>query len=184
MMGMHDYDLWDAELHLPWPPAAVTSVNTNSVTNSRRATEVSSTWDPSKRRRVSHRKHRENLGSARQDYGSAQSTSGDFVEPLYYEYAINSTVALLQMFADRGSPVKYVNLDYDELQAVARDSRSLRSGLTNGQLVATSINRIVKGVKLAFPEVSIVFWDDMLDPWYGARFRQKFAIMDAIVSCA
>ena len=77
--------------------------------------------------------HPQPVGSPRNAFGaSTAATSGDFVEPLYYEIAINSTLTLLQMFIDRGTPVNYINLDYDELQAVARDSRSLRSGLTNG----------------------------------------------------
>ena len=88
------------------------------------------------------------------------------VEPLYYEIAINTTLTLLNMFVERGIPVNYINLDYDEIQAVARDSRALRSGLTNGQLVAKSINQIVKAIKQVHPNITILFWDDMLDPWH------------------
>ena len=70
------------------------------------------------------------------------------------------------MFATRGTPLKYLNLNYDELQAVARDSRTLTSGLTNGELLADSINRITAGIKQKFPNITLLFWDDMLDPWH------------------
>ena len=62
---------------------------------------------------------------------------------------------------------RYINLDYDELQTVARDSRSLRSGKTNGELLAGSINRILDGIRAAgHTEVVPLFWDDMLNPYH------------------
>ena len=57
--------------------------------------------------------------------------------------------------------------DYDELQTIARDSRTLfTSGMTNGELVASSINKIVAGIRKAgYTDVRPVFWDDMLNPY-------------------
>lgn len=54
-----------------------------------------------------------------------------------------------------------------QLQTIARDSRTLTSGLTNGQIVADSINKIVAGIRAAgHTEVAPVFWDDMLNPYH------------------
>ena len=58
--------------------------------------------------------------------------------------------------------------DYDELQTIARDSRTLfTSGMTNGELVSSSINKIVAGIRKAgYTDVRPVFWDDMLNPMH------------------
>jgi hypothetical protein len=49
------------------------------------------------------------MGSPHTDFGEGFQ-SGDLVDPLYFELAINSTVALLDFFAQYGQPVKYINL--------------------------------------------------------------------------
>ena len=36
-----------------------------------------------------------------------------------------------------------------------------------GQLVATSINRITKAIRAVHPNVTIMFWDDMVNPVSG-----------------
>lgn len=151
-MGFHSYDLWNGTgPHLPWPPA----------TSSYSKTSTSRTAIQKKLMGGSV------LRSPKNNFQSDQlSISSDFVEPLYYEIAINTTLSLLQMFAERGNPIKYINLNYDELHSMARDSRSLRSGLSNGQLLSTSINRISKAVKEVHPNVTLLIWDDMLNPFH------------------
>jgi hypothetical protein len=43
--------------------------------------------------------------------------------------AVNNTLKLLDMFASRGTPLTYLNIDYDEIQGMARDSRYLTTNL-------------------------------------------------------
>ena len=102
------------------------------------------------------------LGSPHTDFGSGYQ-SGDLFDPLYFEIAISSAVKLLDFFAKYGRPIEFLNLDYDELQTIARDSRTLfTSGMTNGEIVASSINKIVAGIRAAgHTNVRPVFWDDV-----------------------
>jgi hypothetical protein len=149
-MGFHTYDLWRGLAgHFPWPP---TDIHPPSADVRSQGAEKGA-------------RARAAAGSPHSDFGEGLQ-SADLVDPLYFDIAINATVALLDFFAEHGAPIAYLNLDYDELQTVARDSRALTSGLTNGQLVASSINRIAAAVKAAHPAVRLVFWDDMLNPWH------------------
>lgn len=88
-----------------------------------------------------------------------------FAEPAYYA-AVNSTlVALAKLFDGAGMPLEYVELGHDELRGLARDSRALLSGKTNAQLLASSMNAVTAMAKRAMPGVTVLFWDDMLNPW-------------------
>lgn len=58
---------------------------------------------------------RAGMGSPHTDFGEGFQ-SGDLVDPLYFELAINSTVALLDFFSKYGKPIKFINLDYDEVR--------------------------------------------------------------------
>ena len=149
-MGFHSYDSWDGIAdHLPWPPGS----STVAAAASRRTSSPPAAVARRKRRkrrkgrrRRQQQQHR--LGSPHNDFlWSSEAVSSSFTDPLYYELAVNSTLALLDMFATRGTPINYINLNYDELQAVARDSRSLLSGQTNGQLVANSINTVAASIE-------------------------------------
>lgn len=149
-MGFHTYDLWRGlRGHFPYPPGEQSAVLAISASRSRRA-----------RLGVG-------LSSPHTDFGSGYQ-SGDLFDPLYFDIAIDSAVKLLDFFAKYGRPVEYINLDYDELQTIARDSRTLfTSGMTNGELVASSINKIVAGIRKAgHTKVRPVFWDDMLNPMH------------------
>ena len=148
-MGFHDYDLYRGlPDHLPWPP--------NQTSSSRRR------LSPQRDRR--RRRRRRRLSPHNDfDWGCQ---SADFVDDLYYEVALNKTFALLDFMAAHGVPLEYINLDYDELNTIARDSRALLSGKTNGELLAGSINRLVGAVNARYPKLKIIFWDDMLNPYH------------------
>lgn len=146
-MGYHTYDLWDGLTgHLPWPPPrqgdgvrAGLGAPVTAVDKSRHGID--------RHRRLQNRRRAVGsrglgLGSPHSDLDWSADPAGSFTEPLYFSIAINATLSLLDMFATRGTPVRYINLDYDELRAVARDSRELLSGKTNGQLLAESINKV------------------------------------------
>lgn len=144
-MGFHTYDVWNGlPNHLPWPPNSTITNSPKHIYQTKSST-------------------RSLIGSSRNDFTWSSPSASDFTDSLYYNIALNSTFALLEMFETRGTAIKYININYDELEAVARDSRSLRSGLTNGQLVAFSINRLVTRIKSRYPNISIMLWDDMLN---------------------
>ena len=84
-----------------------------------------------------------------------------FLEPRYIDImaaAINDTVRLFRPHA--------IMFDHDEIRGINRDSRSLRAGLTNAQLLAAGMNEVANSCKRASIEhgvpVSPVFWDDMV----------------------
>jgi hypothetical protein len=149
-MGLHDYGVYRGlPDHFPYPPNA-----TAQMATSQRAMRTAAGG------------YTGGYGSPHTDFKVSGSFCGCFEEPLYYEIALNLTIGLVDFFKKDGMPLKYINLDYDELRAIARDSRTLTSGKTNAELLAGSMNRIVRGLHTAHPEVRVLFWDDMLNPWH------------------
>ena len=68
---------------------------------------------------------------------AGHSTPSAFGEPAYYallETAINHTMQEFQPML--------LNFDHDEIRGMARDSRSLGTGLTNAELLARDMNRM------------------------------------------
>ena len=93
---------------------------------------------------------------------AGHSTPGAFGEPAYYaviERGINMT---MREFAPT-----MINFDHDEIRGMARDSRSLRTGLTNAQLLGREIIRTQAAVESWNPEATALFWDDMLNPYHN-----------------
>ncbi len=56
---------------------------------------------------------------------------------------------------------RFINLGYDEIRGIGRDSRTLRSGLTDGELLARSMDEVAGYVSKASPGTRTLFWDDM-----------------------
>ena len=105
--------------HFPWPP-----LNTTAVGKRYRQREVE--WE---RGRAASRSGRNvdggigggsggglRLGSPHSDFG-AGAEAADLVDPLTFKLALNYTLTLLDYFASYGTPLKYINLDFDELMA-------------------------------------------------------------------
>ena len=113
-MGFHSYDVWDGIVgHLPWPPGSSTVASTAP----RQPPSITARRKNNHRRQQQHwhrhstvtapSQHR--LGSPHNDFlWSSGATSSAFTDPLYYELAVNSTLALLDMFAARGTPINFI----------------------------------------------------------------------------
>ena len=93
---------------------------------------------------------------------AGHSTPSAFGEPDYYElleFAINHTMAEFMSEAWPHSRPKMLNFDHDEIRGMARDSRSLRTGLSNAELLARDLNRMQTMVARNDPQAHALFWD-------------------------
>eukprot|EP01043_Picozoa_sp_COSAG02_P058304 COSAG02_NODE_7233_length_3106_cov_1.757566_1_plen_830_part_00 len=82
-------------------------------------------------------------------------------EPLYYSFMDNVVASLVRAFPN----VTMLHLNHDEIRGMARDSRSLRLGLSNTELLARDINALERIVtKYMGQEARIILWDDMVNP--------------------
>lgn len=70
---------------------------------------------------------------------------------------------------------KYVSIKMDELLGgMNRDSRCLFRNLTNAELFADGINRLYNCIRAVDPDIKIMMWDDMLNPWhFGGRIADQ-----------
>ena len=59
-------------------------------------------------------------------------------EPLYYEFMDKVIENLVRAFPN----ITAIHLNHDEIRGMARDSRSLRLGLSNAELLARDINAL------------------------------------------
>lgn len=82
-------------------------------------------------------------------------------EPLYYSFMENVVANLVRAFPN----VTMLHMNHDEIRGMARDSRSLRSGLSNTELLARDINALQRIVtKHMGQQGRIILWDDMVNP--------------------
>ena len=87
------------------------------------------------------------------------STPNAFAEPEYYAFMDNAIKATATTFPS----AKFINFNHDEIRGMARDSRSLRSGLSNAELLAKDMNSLQALVtKWLGPEARAMYWDDMV----------------------
>jgi|EP01046_Picozoa_sp_COSAG06_P016459 hypothetical protein len=60
--------------------------------------------------------------------------------------------------------ISYVNFNHDEIRGMARDSRSLRSGLSNAQLLAKDMNALQASVHKHLGKTGrAMYWDGECD---------------------
>lgn len=62
---------------------------------------------------------------------------------------------------------KYISISNDEIRGMNRDSRCLKRGMTNAELLADEINKVNDFVKSISPGVRLIMWDDMISPWHN-----------------
>ncbi len=62
---------------------------------------------------------------------------------------------------------RYINIGHDEIRGLNRDSRCKRRSMTNAQLLADDINKINDYVESLDPDIQLLMWDDMLNPWHN-----------------
>ncbi|MCK9555687.1 hypothetical protein M0R36_07720 [bacterium] len=73
--------------------------------------------------------------------------------------AIKNTIELLNP--------KYIDLGYSEIGGMNKDSRCKRRNLTNAELLADDINNMYGFIKGINPEIKLMIWDDMINPWHN-----------------
>jgi hypothetical protein len=136
-MGFHTYDLWSGlSGHLPWPPPSDVDASTHMSSSSRGGGGGGGVaadrlqLGPESDVRSKHRRHHRQrsgrpsqraandlgLGSPHSDLDWSPTPAGSFTEPLYFSIAINATIALLDMFATRGTPVRYVTVPFHAIR--------------------------------------------------------------------
>jgi hypothetical protein len=120
------------------------------------------------------------------------STPNAFAEPEYYAFMNNAIAAVAAAFPG----IQYVNFNHDEIRGMARDSRSLLSGLSNAELLAKDMNTLQVLVKKHLgPHARAMYWDDMVNPDHNggnARYQPEtgggragktdLAILDKLIS--
>jgi hypothetical protein len=62
---------------------------------------------------------------------------------------------------------KYISIGHDEIRGLNRDSRCKKRNLSNAEILAYDINKLYEIIKELDPEVKILMWDDMLNPWHN-----------------
>ena len=61
--------------------------------------------------------------------------------------------------------IRVINFNHDEIRGMARDSRSLRSSLSNTELLAKDMNTLQSSVTKHLGQGSrAIYWDDMVNP--------------------
>jgi hypothetical protein len=78
---------------------------------------------------------------------------------------------------------EFLALDYDEIRGIGRDSRSLRSGLSDGQLLGQSMDELAAIVREASPDTRTIYWDDMVNPYHDERQDQWYGRQDGTTPC-
>ena len=112
-----------------------------------------------------------------------------------YDYVVDFTTSrpefpsladpeVLQMFETKfAAPTmtklntEYVYIGLDEIWGMNRDSRSQKLGLENYQLLANFVNNVTKVLKKYNPNVKVLMWDDMINPYHNGRldnFQPRF----------
>ncbi len=62
---------------------------------------------------------------------------------------------------------KFLSIGHDEIRGLNRDSRCKKRNLTNAQLLAYDINTLYNIIKNLDPNIKVLMWDDMLNPWHN-----------------
>ena len=69
---------------------------------------------------------------------------------------------------ETGAPDAYL-LSHDEMRLNGWDDPCVKTGKTNGQILADNIRRCIEIVKRVDPGKPIMVWNDMFDPFHNAR---------------
>lgn len=62
---------------------------------------------------------------------------------------------------------KYIHIGHDEIRGMNRDSRCKRRNMTNAELLGEDINKLNNFMYKIKPDVKMMLWDDMLNPWHN-----------------
>jgi hypothetical protein len=150
-MGHHTYDVWRGlTTHLPWPPAGV---------HGAAADDGAEDWPIPL---PMHLAGRPSLGDTHNTLQEGAG-AGCFVEPNYYAGHKAGLAGITEYFQQQGGRITHYFLNHDEIHGMAKDSRSLLSGLTNAELVTKSMNGLTAIVKDLDPRAEVLIYDDMIN---------------------
>lgn len=82
--------------------------------------------------------------------------------------------AALQNTIEALSP-NLISLAHDEIIGMNRDSRCRKRNLTNAQLLADDINKLYAIIKEQNPDIKLLLWDDMFNPWHNGG-NEKYQV--------
>ncbi len=71
----------------------------------------------------------------------------------------------------------YISIGHDEIRGMNRDNRCRKRNLSNAELLADDINKLYNICKSIDPDVNILMWNDMLNPYYNggnANFEVQY----------
>lgn len=71
----------------------------------------------------------------------------------------------------------YISIGHDEIRGINRDNRCRKRNLSNAELLADDINKLYNFSKSIDPDIKILMWDDMLNPYYNggnANFETQY----------
>ncbi len=103
----------------------------------------------------------------------------DFIEnkcekwaPWSVPFCPSSKLAYYNVYKYLGNAIslllpKYISISNDEIRGMNRDSRCLKRGMTNAELLADEIHNINDFVKSMSPGTRLMMWDDMISPWHN-----------------
>lgn len=61
----------------------------------------------------------------------------------------------------------YISIGHDEIRGINRDNRCRKRNLSNAELLADDINKLYDICKNIDPDVNVLMWNDMLNPYYN-----------------
>jgi len=62
---------------------------------------------------------------------------------------------------------RYISIGHDEIFGINRDSRCKKRNLSNAEILSGDINKLYDCIKNIDPDVKVMMWDDMLNPWHN-----------------
>lgn len=168
----------DGHTHLPWPPR-----------HNRTRTAIVGLAGRRQRRRCWREQSTgatlgaelgDNLNSLTDNTGACS-----FTEPLYTAVLREKIHTYFDWMKSKrpGLEHQFFALDYDEIRGIGRDSRSLSSGLTDGELLGQSMDDLAAIVREASPNTRTIFWDDMINPYHDERQDQWYGRQDGTTPC-
>ena len=61
----------------------------------------------------------------------------------------------------------YISIGHDEINGINRDSRNKKRNMINAELLAEDINKLNNYIHTIDPDIKMMMWDDMLNPWHN-----------------
>lgn len=87
-----------------------------------------------------------------------------FSEPRTYNLMFK---VLTDVINDEVFKPKFINIGHGEIRGMNRDSRSQKRNISNAGLLAEDINKLNDYIHTIDPNIRMMMWDDMLNPWHN-----------------